>query len=80
MLYWADNFNKTISRAPMGNPGKVQVILNSDLKMLQGLDVDWIGRKIYWTDSGNLLYIKCYQIQVLLRVRPGVTHLEHLFV
>jgi hypothetical protein len=51
MLYWADNYNKTISRAPMNNPGKVQVILNKDLKMLQGLDVDWIGRKIYWTDT-----------------------------
>ena len=59
MLYWADNFNKTISRAPIGNPGRVEVIHNNDLKIMQGLDVDWIGRKIYWTDSGKVLPVSC---------------------
>lgn len=50
MIYWADSYNKTISRAPISQPKKAEVILDKNIKFPQGLDVDWIGRKIYWTD------------------------------
>lgn len=52
MVYWADNYNQTISRAPMGNPSQVKVIMNN-ITLPKGLDVDWIGRKLYWTDSSS---------------------------
>ena len=62
MVYWADNFSKTISRAPIGNPLKVDVILKTDIQFLRGLDIDWIGRKLYWTDSCKILLIICIKI------------------
>lgn len=49
MLYWADQVNKSISRAPINSPKDVRII-STNVKKPEALAIDWIGRKIYWTD------------------------------
>ena len=51
-LYWADYISKTIARAPMNNTKNVVVVANDKLTRAEGIAVDWIGEKLYWTNSG----------------------------
>jgi hypothetical protein len=54
MLYWADQVNKSISRAPMSRPNEVSVIQSgASIEKPEALALDWIGRKMYWTDLGK---------------------------
>jgi len=52
-LYWADYISKTIARAPMNNTKNVVVVANDKLTRAEGIAVDWIGEKLYWTNSGK---------------------------
>ena len=51
-LYWADYIKKTIARAPMDNTKDVVVVANDKLTRAEGIAVDWVGDKLYWTNSG----------------------------
>jgi len=48
-LYYADVGNKTIHRIFMNGTGE-ETIIRHDAQGLEGLAVDWIGRKLYWID------------------------------
>jgi hypothetical protein len=50
-LYWSDITDQTIKSAKY-NGSMVQEFIASNAKSVEGLSVDWINRKIYWTDSG----------------------------
>lgn len=50
-IYWTDLFNHGLYRANISNPMTSKEMIVKDLMISDGLAVDWIGRKIYWTDS-----------------------------
>ncbi|KAG5887844.1 hypothetical protein JTB14_005610 [Gonioctena quinquepunctata] len=54
-IYFCDVTAKTIFRSPMGSKTR-EPIIRHDSHGLEGLSVDWIGRKLYWIDrhSKNL--------------------------
>ncbi|XP_012271678.1 low-density lipoprotein receptor-related protein 2 [Orussus abietinus] len=49
MLYFCDVTAKTIYRAPL-NGGEKEPIIRHDSHGLEGIAIDWVGRKIYWLD------------------------------
>ena len=52
-LYWADYVKKTIARTPMNDAKKFVVVANDNLTHAEGIAVDWVGEKLYWTNSGT---------------------------
>lgn len=50
-LYWSDITGQTINSAKL-NGSMVQEFIATDAKSAEGLTIDWINRKMYWTDSG----------------------------
>lgn len=48
-IYYADVGNKTINRIFVNGTGE-QVVIRHEAHGLEGLAVDWIGRKLYWLD------------------------------
>lgn len=48
-LYYADVGNKTIHRIYTNGTGE-ETIVRHDAHGLEGLAVDWVGRKLYWID------------------------------
>ncbi|XP_013773508.1 low-density lipoprotein receptor-related protein 2-like isoform X2 [Limulus polyphemus] len=56
-LYFCDVGNKTIGRMFI-NGTNVETIIHHNTNGLEGLGVDWIGRKIYWLDrTSKQLYV-----------------------
>jgi len=53
-IYWSEITSETIQRAEVKNGSDVEVIIKEDLSMPEGIAVDWINKKLYWTDSGTL--------------------------
>ena len=51
-LYWADYVKKTVARAPINDAKNVVVVANDKLTKAEGIAIDWIGEKLYWTNSG----------------------------
>ncbi|XP_057293261.1 low-density lipoprotein receptor-like [Hydractinia symbiolongicarpus] len=51
MVYWADNVNKTICRTAKNGDGKVEVLVDTGIDKPEGLAIDWIAKKLYWSDS-----------------------------
>ena len=51
-IFWTDVINETISRAKIENP-KVDVLVKIDLDTPEGIAVDWVNKKLYWTDTGT---------------------------
>ncbi|XP_014481783.1 PREDICTED: low-density lipoprotein receptor-related protein 2 [Dinoponera quadriceps] len=49
MLYFCDVTAKTIYRAPI-NGGEREAIIRHDSLGLEGIAIDWVGRKLYWLD------------------------------
>ncbi|XP_043497943.1 low-density lipoprotein receptor-related protein 2 isoform X2 [Polistes fuscatus] len=49
MLYFCDVTAKTIYRAPVAG-GKKEPIIRHDSLGLEGIAIDWVGRKLYWLD------------------------------
>ncbi|CAH1155627.1 unnamed protein product [Phaedon cochleariae] len=54
-LYFCDVTAKTIFRSPIGSKTK-EAVIRHDSHGLEGISIDWIGRKLYWLDrhSKNL--------------------------
>lgn len=50
-LYWSDITGQIIKSSKLDG-SMVQEFVATDAKSAEGLAVDWINRKIYWTDSG----------------------------
>ena len=50
-VYWSDISDRFLYRAPIDSEKENTVILLKNLGQVQGLTVDWIGRKLYWTDE-----------------------------
>ena len=52
-VYWADNREKAINSIPLSmSKGYSQVKKLQDGSVPDAVAVDWIGRKLYWTDTG----------------------------
>ncbi|XP_058500814.1 low-density lipoprotein receptor-related protein 5 [Solea solea] len=51
-IYWTDIQAKTISRAYM-NGSSVEHVIEFGLDYPEGMAVDWMGRNIYWADTGT---------------------------
>ena len=49
-IYFADVNAKSIYRAFVNGSGEKETIIKHDSMGLEGIAVDWIGRKIYWLD------------------------------
>ena len=52
-IFWTDVINETINRAKMEEKPKVDVLLKIDMDTPDGIAVDWINKKLYWTDTGT---------------------------
>jgi len=50
-IYMADAIDETIKRAKINKPSSVETIL-SNVHTPDGIAVDWITGKLYWTDTG----------------------------
>lgn len=50
-LYWSDITGQTIKSAKLDG-SMVKEFIVTDAKSTEGLALDWVNRKIYWTDSG----------------------------
>ena len=53
-IYWSDIVSETIQRAGVENGSDVEVIIKEDVDTPEGIAVDWINKKLYWTDAGTL--------------------------
>ncbi|CAL8375096.1 unnamed protein product [Arctogadus glacialis] len=51
-IYWTDIQSKTISRAYM-NGSSLEHVIEFGLDYPEGMAVDWMGRNIYWADTGT---------------------------
>ncbi|XP_065070003.1 low-density lipoprotein receptor 1-like [Rhopilema esculentum] len=52
-VYWADNRDMSIYKVPFSGPEmKSRVKVFNERSIVDALAVDWIGRKLYWTDTG----------------------------
>ena len=52
IIFWADVNLKKIKRIRVST-GEVEDVISVDLKKPEGLAVDWIAGKLYWTDCGD---------------------------
>lgn len=50
-MYWTDTVLDRISRANL-NGSNVEKVVEHGIHTADGLAVDSVGRKIYWTDDG----------------------------
>ena len=50
-VYWSDVISNTIQRAPLVNSSNVTVVVENGLNTSEGIALDWINRKLYWTDG-----------------------------
>ena len=52
-VYWADNREKAINSVLLSTPNDhSQVKKMEDRSVPDAVAIDWIGRKLYWTDTG----------------------------
>ena len=51
-IYWTDVYLGNIQRAPVNNSRKIQTTVGGGLDSPEGLAVDWVNKKLYWTDAG----------------------------
>ena len=50
-VYFASTSQKTIERVDL-NSGSRDILVSDGLDSPEGLAIDWIHRKMYWTDKG----------------------------
>ena len=51
MIYWTDIVHDSIQRAKIGaHNNSFETVIQFNLESPEGIAVDWIGRKLYWTD------------------------------
>ena len=53
IIFWADVNLKKIKRIRVST-GEVEDVISVGLKKPEGLAVDWIARKLYWTDCRDV--------------------------
>lgn len=55
MLYWTDGQHDTILRAKMGTipSSNIESVVSEGIVDATGIAIDWVGKKIYWSDSGS---------------------------
>ncbi|KAL4641632.1 pro-epidermal growth factor [Arapaima gigas] len=51
-VYFANTALLRIERAKLDGSGQVEVLVSEGLDLPEGVAVDWINRKLYWTDRG----------------------------
>lgn len=51
-VYWTEKIESKIFKAPLSG-GPPQVVVGVDLVTPEAIIVDWIGRQLYWADSGT---------------------------
>ena len=52
-IYWTDKLSHKIQRAPVNNSRNIEMVLDDGLSSPEGLAVDWVNKKLYWTDPGT---------------------------
>ena len=52
MYFWSDVSKGTITRSDYGG-SKKRVIVNTKIKVPDGLAVDWMAGNLYWSDTGT---------------------------
>ena len=52
-IFWTDVIEENIKRAKIEENPKVEVLVKINLDTPDGIAVDWINKKLYWTDTGN---------------------------
>ncbi len=52
-VYWADTKTRVIQSASLSNPDVVHTVARlKNRSVPDAVAIDWIGRKIYWSDAG----------------------------
>lgn len=51
-VYWSDISAKAITSSKYDGTDK-KVFINTDMTSPEGVAIDWVSRRIYWTDSGK---------------------------
>lgn len=74
-IYWADYVKRTIARAPVNDTKNVAVVANDKLTRAEGIAVDWIGEKLYWTNSGmckckSISHFNCWKTLIFFAFHP----------
>ncbi len=57
-VYWADYVKGRISRVK-DNKTEIETLANGKLTKAEGIALDWIGNKIYWTNTGKNFITRC---------------------
>ena len=53
-VFWTDVILEKIKRIPVrGTTRNVEDVISLGLRKPEGLAVDWVARKLYWTDCGD---------------------------
>ena len=63
-IFWTDVIEEEIRRAKMEENPKVEVIAKINVDPPDGIAVDWINKKLYWTDTGNDMI----EVQILWQI------------
>ena len=50
-IFWSDVKRKQIRKGSIDGRLSHEVVISKDLGVVEGIAVDWVGRKLYWTDS-----------------------------
>ena len=51
-LFWTDVVTESIYRSDLSRENKTHEVLLTGVRTADGLAVDWIADRIYWTDTG----------------------------
>lgn len=52
-IYWTEKLESKIFKAPLSGGQPPQAMVSLDLITPEAIAVDWIGRTMYWADSGT---------------------------
>ena len=51
MVYWTDIAHDSLQRAKIGaHNNSFETVIQFNLESPEGIAIDWIGKKLYWTD------------------------------
>jgi DNA-binding beta-propeller fold protein YncE len=63
-MYWSDDIHGTLNRALL-NGSNDEILLHTDNPVIDGIAVDWVNEKLYWTEAtvGEVLVMDIMQRQ-----------------